>query len=90
MWITHVGGKFPHGLLEKSLILFGGFFRISGLNFGVQSPSVAHGSVQKDQGKDQKSFKNPNPTGLGESTAAHLQFVRECAPPFVSLCLLGF
>ena len=34
--------------------------------------------------------ETPTPTGLGESAAVHLQFVRQCAPPFVSLYLLGF
>ena len=28
----------------------------------------------------QKNFRNPNPTGLGESTAVHLQLVRQDAP----------
>ena len=38
MWIAHVGGKFRHGLLEKSLILFGWAVFFGG--FPLENPTL--------------------------------------------------
>ena len=38
MWITHVGGKFRHGLLEKSL----NYSNYSGINLDITLHSLYH------------------------------------------------
>ena len=57
MWITHLGGKFRHGLLEKSLKIGGGMPTILGVNFGRE---FFRGGGLKPWGRKAEIFAGDN------------------------------
>ena len=74
MWITHVGGKFRQGLLEKSLII--ALRRAVGTH---TQESVRFQASRNQQNLGHVS-ETPTHTTCLKSTAVHLQFVRQYAP----------